>query len=808
MTPARTLPDAYQRIRHERRFILWREETNPRGGKPNKVPVARDGRTHINHLSPGAWMTGDEAEAAALALPVGDPVGVGMVFARAEGLTPLAFIDLDQCLDEQGEVCDRLALDITNETRGMIETSVSGRGLHIIGRGQVLDTHKNRRKGLSVEIYDDGRFMAIGHGQSGDITQDITPTVHQVQRELIGERSVAEASDDWPTRDPRCTAPDDDDALIGIMLAAPHTIRGRFGRGVTFRDLWEGDTDALADAFPSDHDDFDHSAADMALASQLGFFTGNDAERALRLMGRSALADRDKWRERPAYRRSTIKAGCNRDQVYTVPARRQPSDPDSVGVAGDILALSQQIEFFKHVWYVKDRGEVFDMRTGAFYDKEGFNNAFSDRFFELGDDAQAASGRARITDDAWKAFVRSKAPAWPIEARHVDGTTFDPARDFGEAIQDDHTGRRLLNIYDPSKHGPMAPGDVSLWEQFLAGIIPNPLDRLTLEWFLAAWVQHRGEKFQWAPFVQGPQGNGKTFLIEVMQRCLGEDYTYTPKAKELGDSGAKFNGWMANKTGILVDEAYTRDRRDNLDTYKEWITNSRIEVQSKGRDQRMIRNVANFMFVSNSKEGIPIERGDRRYAPFFTVKPAGWEAFMGKLWAWAKAGGFAHIHHHLSTLSIPAPYNPAPSVQATLANPRLEAPVTSSLAEAHAASMSPGAATIREAIASEEYGFRGGIISGFRAKEFLRASGRHVGDKLLPTIMAEAGLVRHPALGGEKPGRANRAIQGEGGRGDCPGKPTLYVERDEVARHRFATDPAGDYLKAQKPTEIENASGL
>ena len=50
----------------------------------------------------------------------------------------------------------------------------------------------------------------------------------------------------------------------------------------------------------------DHSAADLALMNHLAYWTGNDLLAMERLFGMSALGQREKWLDRPDYRRATI----------------------------------------------------------------------------------------------------------------------------------------------------------------------------------------------------------------------------------------------------------------------------------------------------------------------------------------------------------------------------------------------------------------------------------------------------------------------------------------------------------------------
>lgn len=69
--------------------------------------------------------------------------------------------------------------------------------------------------------------------------------------------------------------------------------------GSSIRALFYGDTSRYNN---------DHSAADLALCTQLAFWTGGDAERIEQLFERSGL-NREKWQERSDYRERTISLG-------------------------------------------------------------------------------------------------------------------------------------------------------------------------------------------------------------------------------------------------------------------------------------------------------------------------------------------------------------------------------------------------------------------------------------------------------------------------------------------------------------------
>jgi hypothetical protein len=69
----------------------------------------------------------------------------------------------------------------------------------------------------------------------------------------------------------------------------------------------------------------DWSRADAALIKQIAYFAGGDRDQIARVFGRSALAKREKWTNRPDYRDVTISAVLAGMTGYYDPGYRSPS---------------------------------------------------------------------------------------------------------------------------------------------------------------------------------------------------------------------------------------------------------------------------------------------------------------------------------------------------------------------------------------------------------------------------------------------------------------------------------------------------
>ena len=141
-----------QELRDLPRWLLWKAEPNPKGGKPRKVPYQTNGKWRASTTNEATWCSYDQAVAA---FNTGNFTGIGFVF-NGDGLTG---IDLDNCYDEDGLDLNAVALDFKG-AQGYVEQSPSGNGIHIITRTDYKQSPgKNDKAGL--EIYTTERYFTF-----------------------------------------------------------------------------------------------------------------------------------------------------------------------------------------------------------------------------------------------------------------------------------------------------------------------------------------------------------------------------------------------------------------------------------------------------------------------------------------------------------------------------------------------------------------------------------------------------------------------------------------------------------------------
>lgn len=196
--------------------------------------------------------------------------GLACLLTKDNGIT---CIDLDECIDEKGNL-NPLAAKLTSELKNTyIEKSVSGNGLHIFLKDDVLKDGKYRNSAHTadgeLEVYDSSHIISLtGNMMSESKSLGICPTkTAQFLRESLGERVQITK----PAYDPnksRYVAGNDNDVIERIR---------RSKKGPEFEALFSGK--GISGNASED---------DARLANMLAFFTDCDASQSLRIMKQSS----------------------------------------------------------------------------------------------------------------------------------------------------------------------------------------------------------------------------------------------------------------------------------------------------------------------------------------------------------------------------------------------------------------------------------------------------------------------------------------------------------------------------------------
>lgn len=359
-----------------------------------------------------------------------------------------------------------------------------------------------------------------------------------------------------------------------------------------------------------------------------------------------------------------------------------------------LLDPYEQSIYFKGCVMISTESRIL-CADNCFRGPTDFNMKYGGKDFIINDSGKPVS-------EAWKAVIQNQK----YRMMQVQFTSFRPMEPQRSVTQDE-LGRDYVNTYLPAtiEH---REGDVTPFFNHMAALFPNEDDRNHLFAFLAHNIKFPGYKVFWSPLVQGAEGMGKNLIKRLMEHAMGGMFFYQPSARDLADGGAKFNGWMENKLFFLVDEIKTDDRADIVEIMKPFITETKLEIQGKGKDQKMGDTPGNWLSFSNWKDALTITMNTRRHCILFSVMQdrgdllaAGLtDDYFKSLYDWFdNQGGVEFVTHWM--MNHPITEGGLPT----------RAPHTTSTKEACSAGRGNVANIIAEAISNNLAGFRGGWVS-------------------------------------------------------------------------------------------------
>ncbi|CAM8674871.1 TPA: integrase [Kluyvera georgiana] len=231
---------------------------------------------------------------------------------------------------------------------------------------------------------------------------------------------------------------------------------------------------------------------------------------------------------------------------------------------------------------------------------------------------------------------------WPGHAKKLNGVGFYPNPErCPDGVYNLFTGLAVL----PEE------GDVNPYLDHLRLVICASDDesfRYLVGW-LAHMVQKPDEKPSVAVVMKSIEGTGKGSMVRPLLEILG---MYGIQVNGPGQIAGRFNGTIANKLFVFIDEAELTDARC-ADRLKALISEPTINLERKGKDPEPMPNYARFVFASNHDRVIRAGLRERRY---LVLEPDGSRAqdkgYFDKLHNWVNEGGAAKLLAYLLSIDL------------------------------------------------------------------------------------------------------------------------------------------------------------
>ena len=251
------------------RWLCFRLDPNPDGGKPKKTPVNAQTGRNGSSTNPKTWC---DYRTAAEAVEKYGYAGLGFAIVPEDGYVG---IDVDHCYNPETGEFSELAQAIIAKQNTYMEFSPSGDGIHLWFKG-TKPAGACRNTQVGVEMYDRDRYLTMtGRRLPGCL--DHVAEAEPDTLSWIHETYVALKPKKKKKKSGGIPEKLSDEEILEKAQAASN--------GDVFSDLIAG---KWQDHYPS------QSEADMALCMKLAFWSGKDKVQMDRIFRASGLM-REKW---------------------------------------------------------------------------------------------------------------------------------------------------------------------------------------------------------------------------------------------------------------------------------------------------------------------------------------------------------------------------------------------------------------------------------------------------------------------------------------------------------------------------------
>lgn len=289
-----------EEMRNKPNWVVVRTRENVETGRLDKFLIDTHTGKFAESDNPETWA--DFETACKYARENG---GVALAYAL-EWDSDIACIDLDGCMDENGDFSEIAQQSFNAANGSYAEKSVSGKGLHIFGKTKGADL-RSFSKDKTMEYYQGGHFIAMtgDYYGSSELKSFDTPEMQSVLTSKLEKRT------EWKNTGK------------GVEGLSSMGDREMLDRAFTAKN---GDT--VKRLYRGEDVRGNHSNSDMSLMNYLAFWSNHDIDQMLRVFATSGLYRPEK--PQSYYEHTAIKA-VKGTPCYTPPKASSNNKPSGSG---------------------------------------------------------------------------------------------------------------------------------------------------------------------------------------------------------------------------------------------------------------------------------------------------------------------------------------------------------------------------------------------------------------------------------------------------------------------------------------------
>ena len=532
------IPEELKRLPN---WICWNAVYDEDRGKIKKLPVNPKTGGNAQSNNPDTWTDFYTAVKASEKFS-----GIGFMFDNCEYFgVDIDGIENEIAMYKSGDG-DNIVSEFVHELQSYSEISQSGKGIHIICKGNLP---KNGRRRGNVEMYETGRFFVMTGNSCSEYSEikNCTESIKPLHSKYIGGGKE-------PV--PRVIHTMNFASANDIVKAAANAKNGD-----KFKSLYSGSY--------STSEYTSQSEADMALCQMLAFWTGCDADKMDAIFRQSGLM-REKWDRQQSgstYGALTIQkaiAGCTtvynpKRYDYSIRSSEKPN-----GISAGEPVFDDEQEDFKPNYTMDDMGNAqrfvdlfgdqirycytdkkwlwYDSRKWC-YDNEGMRERMADRAIEamkaeakfyIQSDEENGGDMAKAFEKHMKKsrFYNSRISMLNMVQHHVPVLPFQ--LDRYKMVLNTPSGVLNLKSGELKEHKPeyyltkITPVEFSenaecpKWLEFLNEIFDGDKDLIRYIQKAVGYTLTGSTAEQCAFFLYGTGKNGKSTFLDIIRDVFGD----------------------------------------------------------------------------------------------------------------------------------------------------------------------------------------------------------------------------------------------------------------------------------------------
>jgi energy-coupling factor transporter ATP-binding protein EcfA2 len=169
-----------------------------------------------------------------------------------------------------------------------------------------------------------------------------------------------------------------------------------------------------------------------------------------------------------------------------------------------------------------------------------------------------------------------------------------------------------MKDFDFKNPKPVPAGVQFLLDKHFEWLLPNKKNQTLIKDWMAFTIRYPLKRINYAIFLQGAQGCGKSYLCNLLSTVLGPSNV---KSLSIDNIEKKYTDWAYKCKVAVIEEikASGHNRWQLMDRLKPFITNDTVTIRGVYEKPFTNRNVMNIMGFSNFDDMVAIDDDDRRY---------------------------------------------------------------------------------------------------------------------------------------------------------------------------------------------------